>query len=270
MRYFRFLYRRRTFTSLAEVNAALAEGVAKINAKAHSRFKVSREERYAALEKGAMQPLPLEPYEMSEWKTPTLHADCTVGVDHNFYSAPHVYRGKQLRVRLTARKVEIFFDLERIALHERARGKIGERIVDNAHLPPNARAYREASPQMILAQARFSHADLHALIDELFILDTIANLRRAQGLVRKAYGAIQTHGREAAAPAIACAVAYMRRFNRVRVRTFEERLSAELKKIPPCQEDRAIVRKSGNPMVRGRGTRAPGKIEAVPTQLTLV
>ena len=270
MRYFRFVYRRRTFTSLAEVNSALREAVDKINAKIHSRFKISREERFLALEKAALKPLPLEPYSLSEWKTPTLHQDCTVGVDHNFYSAPHIYRGKELRVRLTATKVEIFFNLDRIAAHARARGKIGERIVQEDHLPENARAYREATPQMILAQSKFSHADLHALVDGLFQEDTLGHLRRAQGLVRKAYGVIQAHGREAASPWIAAAVAHMLRFNCVRVRVFEDQLKNEMKKSAVCSGERAIVRKPGNPHVRGHGTRAPGEIKTVPTQLSLV
>lgn len=272
MRYFRFIYRRRTFTSLSEVNAALSNAVAKLNAKIHTRFKTSREERFETIEKGALLQLPVEPFSMSEWKMPTLHPDCTVAVDHNFYSAPHIHRGKQLRVKLTASRVEIFHDLDRVALHERAKGKVGERITDPTHLPENARAYREATPQMILAQARFSHADLHALIDELFSHDTLGHLRRAQGLVRKAYLAIQTHGREVAAPWIVGACAQMKRFGRVRVQAFEEFIKAEMKKTTTaCREDRTIVRKPGNPMVRGHGTRKPaGDNQTVPIQLTLV
>lgn len=271
MRYFKFIYRRRTFTSLAEVNRALQEAVMRINAKIHSRFKVSREERFTTLERATLQALPLEPYSLSEWKTPTLHPDCTVGVDHNFYSAPHILRGKQMRVKISGTCVEIFLDLERVALHARLRGKVGERIVDPMHLPENARAYLEATPQMILAQARFSHADLHALIDELFNQDTLAHIRRAQGLVRKAYAAIQAHGRQAASPWIAAACAQMRRFNRIRVQAFEDLLKAEMKKTTVCQVDRTIVRKPGNPMVRGHGRRSPADNQQnVPTQLKLV
>lgn len=271
MRYFRFIYRRRTFTSLAEINAALGDAVERINAKIHSRFKVSRASRFESLESASLQKLPLEPYELSEWKTPTLHPDCTVGVDANFYSAPHIHRGKQMRVKLTATRVEIFLDLERVALHRRVRGQVGARIIEPVHLPENARAFLEATPQMILAQARFSHVELHGLIEELFSQDTLAHLRRAQGLVRKAYAAIQTHGREVAGPWIAAAVIQMKRFNQNRVSVFEDLLKAEMKKTNVCQGDRTIVRKSGNPMVRGHGMRKPdGEKPTVPTQLRLV
>lgn len=266
LRYFRFIYRRRTFTSLAEINQALAEAVAKINGKIHTRFKISREERFTSLERAALRVLPLEPYNVGEWKAVTHHPDCTVHVDKNFYSAPHAYRGKELRVKLSANLVEIFLDLDRIAVHARARGKVGERIVDNAHLPENSRAYRETTPQMILAQAKFSHAALHALIDELFQADTLANLRRAQGLVRKAYNVIQADTRERASPWIQAACAQMRRFGRVRVQLFEELIAAEKKKTTVCRDDREIQRQPGNPMVRGHGTRKPeGDPQTVPT-----
>ena len=166
--------------------------------------------------------------------------------------------------------VEIYLDLERIAIHDRARGRIGERVIKNEHLPENSRAYREATPQMILSQARFSNLELHKLIDELFSEDALAHLRRAQGMVRKAYSTIQGHGREVSTPWIDGAVANMRRFNQVRVRAFEGFIKAEMKKTNLSKEDRTIVRKSGNPMVRGHGTRAPEEDKTtVPEQAQL-
>jgi len=271
MRYFRFVYRRRTFTSLAEVNEALRAAVDRINGKIHTRFRISREERFTRLEKAVLRALPLEPYAIGEWKNATHHPDCTVHVDKNFYSAPHAHRGKELRVKLSANLVEIFLELDRIAVHARAVGKVGERIVDPVHLPESSRAYRETTPQMVLAQAKFSHPALHALIDELFRQDTLAHLRRAQGLVRKAYSVIQAETRERASPWIASACVQMRRFGRVRVQLFEDLIAAEKKKAAVCRADREIERRPGNPMVRGHGTRKPeGETQNVPTQLRLV
>lgn len=270
MRYFRFIYRRRTFTSLAEVNDALREAVSRLNGKIHTRFQTSRNERFESLEKALLRPLPLEAYNVGEWKNAKHHPDSTVHVDGNFYSAPHAYRGKELRVKLSANLVEIFFDLNRIALHARVRGKVGDRFVDNTHLPENSRAYREATPQMILAQAKFSHPDLHAMIDELFNQNTLSNLRRAQGIVRKAYSVIQSDTRERANPWIAAACAQMRRFGRIRVQLFEQLVAAERKKTAVFTDDREIKRQPGNPMVRGHGTRKPVGPVNVPTQLIIV
>lgn len=272
MRYFRFVYRRRTFMSLNEVNDALRAAVERINAKPHTRFKISREERFKTLEKGVLRPLPLEPYAWGEWRLATLHPDCTVQVDRNFYSAPHVHRGRELRVKLSAHRVEMFLNLDRVAVHARARGKVGERIIDHQHLPENSRAYRETTPQMILAQAKFSHPELHQLVEELFQADTLGNLRRAQGMVRKAYSVIQADTREKASPWIAAACSHMRRFGRVRVQLFDQLIAAEKKKTSAvCREDREIRREPGNPMVRGHGTREPsGDLQSLPTSIRTV
>lgn len=270
MRYFGFIHRRRTFTSLDEVNAALREAVTRINSKPHTRFKTSRDARFTELEKASLRALPIEPYAVGEWKTATHHPDCTVHVDKNFYSAPQAFRGKELRVKLSASLIEIFFELDRIAVHARARGRVGERVIDNSHLPENSRAYRESTPQMVLAQARFASPELHGLIDGLFQENTLAHLRRAQGLVRKACAVIQSDTREAASPWIASACHQMQRFGRVRVQYFEELLSAEKKKSSILREDREIARLPGNPMVRGHGTRKPDGQTHVPVQLSLV
>jgi transposase len=257
MRYFRFVYRRRTFTSILEINRALTSAGEKINSRAHTRFKISRLARFEELEKKILISLPLEPYEQADWRTATLHPDCTVAApDKNFYSAPHIYRGKELRVKMTPNHVEVFIDLERIALHPRAKGKIGERVIENTHLTENSRAYRETTPQLLLSQARFIHIDLHGLIDEMFKADTLGNLRRAQGFIRKAHVTVQAHGKTTADPWITRAIESMRRFGRIRVRTFEEFIKSEMKKCIP-QEDRTITRLPGNPMVRGHGTREP-------------
>ena len=271
MRYFRFAYRRRTFTSLLEVNRALLEAVNKINGKQHTRFKTSREERFTRLERSTLSRLPIEPFSICESKTAKIHQDCTVAADQNFYSAPHIHRGREVRVKVSATAIEIFLNLERIAHHMRVRGKIGERITKPEHLPPNARAYLEATPQMLLAQARFSHLDLHGLVRDLFEVDTLGHLRRVQGLVRKSYSVIQAHGREASSPWIKEAIAQMRRFNRIRVRAFEDFIKAEMKKANVNQsQDRSIERKPGNPMVRGHGTPAPVEQQTAVPQLRLL
>src|SRR5688500_15077498 len=94
----------------------------------NSRFGVSRRERFEKLEKAALKPLPAQPFDVGEWKTTKLHPDCYIAVESAYYSAPHIHRGKQLRVKLTEHHVEIFLELERLAIHPRDRHKDGRRI----------------------------------------------------------------------------------------------------------------------------------------------
>lgn len=251
MRLFRFVYRRRRFLSLAEVNEALASIVERINTRQHMRFKISRRERFESQEKAALKLLPEVPYEPIEWKTAKVHPDSTIGVESATYSVPYIHRGKHVRVKLTPNHIEVYIGQTRIKMHVRDRSRKGARVIDNADLPPNSQAYREGTPQAVLSQARFVHRDLHTLIDEIFQQDTLGNLRRAQGLVRRAYTELKAIGREASEKTIAEAVIRMRHYSKVRVSYFSETLAALNKQRFHKAEDREICRLPNNPMLRG-------------------
>ncbi len=253
MRYFRFVNRRRTFTSIAEINRALRDAYEKINSREHTRFKVSRKDRFLTLEKASLRPLPLEPFSIGEWKLAKIHPDCTIQSDHNFYSAPHIHRGEEVRVKTSETQVEMFLDLDRIAVHARALGKVGSRVIDKTHLPENSRAYLEATPTHILQQAQFVNATLYCFIDELFKADTLGNIRKAQGFVRVAHSTIKNNGRELGSHWIEQSIVSMSLFNKVRVAQFEALLKNEFKKYKqvPTLADRSITRKPGNPTLRG-------------------
>jgi transposase len=250
MRYVRFRYRRHRFTSIAEINHALMECIEKINTRAHTRFRVSRRERFEQVEKAALQPLPATQFDAGEWKKVKLHPDCFISADSAYYSAPHIHRGKPLRVKLTENQVEIFLDLERIAVHTRDRRRGGYRTKIHGHFPPASQAYYEATPQNLLSQARFISPALHALVVELFNADVYEHMRRVQGLIRTCTKEINQAGHESALAHIKSAIATMRRYGKIRVPYFQDLLvQARRKKIKP-DAAREIVRMPGNPMLR--------------------
>jgi hypothetical protein len=251
MRYVRFRYRRTRFTSLAQINQGLTECVARINERRHTRFGVSRRERFEALERAALKALPLHDYDNGEWCKATLHADCYVLVEAVLYSAPHIHRHKSLRIKLTENQVEIYLNMERLAIHARSRHRDGRRIKIDAHFPPASQAYYEATPQRLLSQSRFIHADLHQLFVELFNADVYGNLRRCQGFVRSCTKEINTAGREIATARIGAAIATMRRYDKYRVPYLQALLAQERRNAAaPSTQAREIVRRPGNPMLR--------------------
>jgi hypothetical protein len=67
--------RNRTFYSLAELNQAIREKVAELNAKAFRGEPTSRRELFEELERPALQPLPAKRYELAEWKKVTVNID---------------------------------------------------------------------------------------------------------------------------------------------------------------------------------------------------
>jgi hypothetical protein len=250
MRYQRFRYRRHRFTSIAEINVALAECVKRINDRRHTRFGVARRERFEALERVALKALPAADFDDAEWKDAKLHPDCYVYVEAAYYSAPHIHRGKKLRVRLTQNQVEIFLNGERLAIHPRDRHRNGARVKVNAHFPDASIAYYEATPQHLLSQSRFIHPDLNQLVVELFNLDVYGNIRRVQGLIRSAGKEIHRDGREIAIPRILAAIAEMRRLNKVRVPYFCELLVRQKHQNLAVDRERDIERRPGNPFLR--------------------
>jgi hypothetical protein len=250
MRYFRFRFRRSRFTSIAEINRALMVCIERINDQTHRRFGVSRRERFEKAERAALKALPSVEYDGGEWKTGKLHPDCYVAVDGDYYSAPHIHRGKRLRIKLTEHHVEIFLNLERLAIHPRCRQKMGMRIKILAHFPANSVAFYEATPQKLLSQSRFIHPDLNTLFLELFNADVYAHIRRAMGLVSACTKEISRSGHTLASVHIGTAIATMRRYNRIRTPYFQELLKQARQQSMNPQPTREIVRRPGNPFLR--------------------
>jgi hypothetical protein len=253
MRYVSFRYQRQRFTSLAEINRPLGECVEKINRRKHSRFGVSRPERFESVERAALKPLPEQDFDAGEWKDATLHADWYVYVEAVYYSAPHIHRHKRLRVKVTENQVEIFLGLERIALHPRSRHRDGRRIFSETHFPPASQAYYEATPQKLLSQSRFVHPELKNLFVEMFHADVYGNIRRAPGLIRSCTKEIAAAGHEVASARIVTAIVTVRRYNKIRVPYFQALLAQARKAAIGPQTGREIVRRAGNPMSRYAG-----------------
>jgi transposase len=267
-RYFRFRFRRSRFTSIAEINRALMVCVERINEQTHRRFGVSRRERFEKIERGALKALPSVEYDGGEWKSAKLHPDCYVAVDGDYYSAPHIHRHKKLRIKLTEHHVEIFLNLERLAIHPRCRQKVGQRIRILEHFPANSTAFYEATPQKLLSQSRFIHPDLNTLFLELFNADVYAHIRRAQGLVSACTKEISRSGHTLASEHIGTAIATMRRYNRIRTPYFQELLKQARQQSMNPQPTRDIVRRPGNPFLRyvgGAALQATDEPSILPT-----
>ncbi len=249
LRSFRWIYRHHTFYSLAEIQVALKKTCELLNARPHTRWGISRRERFEKVERASLKALPQNPYEIFEWKDAKVHPDSHIAVDGAYYSVPHLHRGRIVRVKLAKNLVEVFSGIDRIVVHPRDRSRMGRRITVNDHLPANARAYRENTPQNLLSQARFISEDLHAFFKELFEADTLGELRRSQGFLREARKCIQLVGHDQARPLFQKAIEQMKRFNKIRVPYFRELLMT-FQKQTQKQEDREVVRDLTNPNLR--------------------
>jgi len=155
----------------------------------HGTTKRAPLEVFDTLERAALRPLPLWPWELVEWKRAKLHADCYVVFGGAYYSAPHRLLGERLWVRATLSKVELFHDYTLVATHRAARP--GQRRTLTAHLPPDKVHFLMQTPAWCQTQVAQIGAACAQFIDALLGDRPLDRLRGAQGVLRLAqrYGA---------------------------------------------------------------------------------
>ena len=115
--------RNRTFYSLAELNRAIRQKVAELNAKVFRGEPTSRRELFEELERPALKPLPAKRYELAEWKKVTVNIDYHVEFDRRYYSVPYTLVRQKLEVRATRSAVEVYKGGRRVASHAREHGR---------------------------------------------------------------------------------------------------------------------------------------------------
>ena len=134
--------RNRRFFSLAELNQAIAELVADLNARPMRRLGVSRRDLFLELDRPALKELPAEPYQYAEWRVRRVGLDYHVDIDGHYYSVPHRLIREQLDARITERTIELFCKGERVAVHMRGTGR-GHHTTIPEHMPSAHGRYAE-------------------------------------------------------------------------------------------------------------------------------
>ena len=141
--------RQRTFFSLAELNAAIAELLDRLNRRPFKQLTGSRRELFEQLDQPALRPLPASPYVYATWKRVRVHIDYHVELDGHYYSVPYALVKRPLEARLTEHTVELFRQGQRVASHVRSSHK-GRHTTVPEHMPKAHRAYAEWTPQRLV------------------------------------------------------------------------------------------------------------------------
>jgi len=138
--------RHMTFTSIAEINAAIKPRLAAFNQKSFQKMKTSRKALFEAVDKPVLKPLPLEKYQYAEWQHAKIHIDYHFVFDDHYYSVPYKYIHHEVEVRATANTVECFYQRKRIASHPRSYLRYKHSTLKE-HMPSTHRAHAEWSPE---------------------------------------------------------------------------------------------------------------------------
>lgn len=127
--------RNRQFVGLAELNEAIFDEVAVINARPFQKREDSRQIVFERDEKPLLQPTPPFRFELAELRKAKAGPNYHVQVDRNFYSVPARLIGQSLDVRVTSSSVEVFDGVERVASHPRFKGVTSRYATLPAHMP---------------------------------------------------------------------------------------------------------------------------------------
>lgn len=164
--------RNRTFHDIDTLNKAILELVCAHNAKRMQTADYSRQERFAAVDRPNLQPLPGTRFELthSVQLKVAMNGCVQLGCDRHYYSVPHQYIGRNTTVRYSNSTVRVFIDGQCVATHARDRRRGGYTML-NEHLASHCNAYRGRSPQYYIERAGGISEDFKRLVELLFSSD---------------------------------------------------------------------------------------------------
>lgn len=146
--------RDRQFFSLVEINTAIAELLEEFNSRPMKDYgNQTRRERFERLDKPYAQPLPEEPFKVSDIKLEVLvRKNYHVQYENHFYSVPFEYVGKRVTVKRCGCMVEIFHDGKRLSCHLFSLLK-HRYSTKSEHMPQAHQFVKGLTPGWIIAQA---------------------------------------------------------------------------------------------------------------------
>jgi transposase len=241
--------RHRTFYSLAELNAAIAGLLAKLNEREMRHVKESRRSLYERLDRPALKPLPAAPYEYADWKQVKVNIDYHVSFDDHYYSVPYALTGETLWCRAAHRTVELLHKGKRVASHARSFVKYAYTTTPE-HRPASHRAHLEWTPSRLIQWGGTIGPNAAALVEHVIRSKPHPEqgYRSALGILRLA----DKHGKERLERA--CDKAF--RIGSPSYRTVKTMLAQRMESVPLRGEHSVTAESSerlGAANVRGRG-----------------
>jgi transposase len=159
--------RHRRFFSVREINEAIRELLTYLNNRPfRKRRDETRQSLFVKIDRPALQPLPAERYDLSQWSQARVNIDYHVAYDGNWYSVPYSLTGEQVEVRSTPTTVEIFHRGKRVASHLRSRER-NKPVTQNEHRPKSHQAHLEWPPSRMVDWAAKVGANTAQLVQRM-------------------------------------------------------------------------------------------------------
>ncbi len=237
--------RKRTFYSLAELNAAIRECLERLNSRTMRRLKKSRRELFETVDRPNALPLPARPYEYAEWYKARVNVDYHIEVDHHYYSVPFQLLREKVDVRLSATTLEVFRKGERVAAHARSYVRGGYTTLKE-HMPPEHRSYAEWSPSRFIQWAGKTGVATAQLVEKI-----LATRPYPEQGYRACLGIIRL-GRHYEPERVEAAAERALKFNACSYRSMKAILTAGLDRKQDSRESSAQISLPLHQNIRGR------------------
>lgn len=161
--------RNETFYSIDELNAAATDKMRKHNQKRMQKNPYTREERFLAIDRPNLRPLPATDFEIVSYTSLKVSTNCCIylGRDQHYYSVPYQHISKKAHVAYTRSLVKIYVDGELVATHPRNHAK-GKYTIVEEHLASNSSEYRGLSAGKYIERARKASRELAEVMTRIF------------------------------------------------------------------------------------------------------
>lgn len=158
----------RQFFSLEEINTAIAELLPSLNERPLRNYPGSRQSRFEEIERAALRPLPVQPYEFGQWQAKQkVPKDYHVKVDGHFYSVPYSLVGEHVEPRLKVNTLELFHQGICVATHVRSHD-VGGFTCLPGHMPTAHQAYAKQDKNHYLQWAQAFGASAIAVVESQY------------------------------------------------------------------------------------------------------
>ena len=143
--------RNEVFYSLESLNKAIAELLTRYNQAPFSNRDGSRQEIFEQQEKHLLKPLPIDRYEIKQFKELTVMktGHIQLSQDKHYYSVPYRYIGRKVKLIYSASQVSVYYNKERIAWHKRSFKRYGYTTLKE-HMPSTHQFVSEWNPDKFI------------------------------------------------------------------------------------------------------------------------
>jgi transposase len=156
--------RKRTFFTLAELNAAIRDCVEQINNRVTRHLGASRRSLFEETERSALKSLPTTEHVFAQWKQCRAGIDYHIEIDKHYYSVPYTLVRQELWASYTASTVEVFHRGKRVAVHRRGPPNRGHTTLPE-HMPSSHRRYADWTLERIKREAGEIGPNATALVE---------------------------------------------------------------------------------------------------------